>query len=205
VSIYENKNRATGEVWYNGSMNTQTLILAGGCFWCVEHDLRQAIGVTEVISGYTGDTEENANYEKVSAQETKHREAIEVTYDTSITTYRALVQFFIDHIDPTDSTGQFADKGYQYQPAIYYANEEEKEIAKDILQELKDSHMYDEDIVVAIEERKPFYKAEEYHQNYSEKNKVHYALYRQGSGRESFVNKTCALREEKKIEWKQEK
>ncbi len=186
-------------------MNTQTLILAGGCFWCVEHDLREAPGVTQVISGYTGDTKENANYEAVSAYETKHREAVEVTYDTSLTSYRALVQLFIDHIDPTDSTGQFADKGYQYQTAIYYANRDEKEIAESVIQELTDSHMYDRGIVVAIEERKPFYIAEEYHQNYTEKNKVHYALYRQGSGRESFVNKTCAIREEKKINWKQAK
>lgn len=182
--------------------NTQTLILAGGCFWCVEHDLREAPGVIQVVSGYTGDTEQNADYYSVASHKTKHREAVEVTYDTTVTTYRVLLQFFLDHIDPTDATGQFADKGYQYQPAIYYENEREKEIAESVLQELTDSHMYDKDIVVAIEERKPFYKAEEEHQNYAEKNKVHYALYRQGSGRENFVNRTCAIREEKKIQWK---
>ncbi len=186
-------------------MDTQTLILAGGCFWCVEHDLRKAPGVVQVLSGYTGDTEENANYYRVASHKTSHREVVEVTYDGDVTTYRAILQFFIDHIDPTDRTGQFADKGYQYQPAIYYTNEEEKEIAESVLEELKDSHTYDKEIVVAIEERKPFYKAEEEHQNYSEKNKVHYALYRNGSGRENFVNKTCAIREEKKINWKQAK
>ncbi len=108
-------------------MNEKTLILAGGCFWCVEHDLRHAEGVLNVVSGYTGDTRENANYETVSAHLTKHRESIEITYDSSITTYRALVQFFLDHIDPTDNTGQFADRGYQYEPVIYYENTDEKE------------------------------------------------------------------------------
>jgi methionine-S-sulfoxide reductase len=183
-------------------MKKKTLILAGGCFWCVEHDLRHAEGVLDVISGYTGDTQDNATYDAVSAHRTKHREAVQVTYDPTLTTYRALIQFFIDHIDPTDSTGQFADKGYQYQPAIYYKNDEEKEITESIIQELKGSHMYESEIVVAIEERKPFYPAEEEHQNYAEKNQLHYALYRNGSGRENFVNKTCAIREEKKIVWK---
>ncbi len=183
-------------------MEQKTLIVAGGCFWCVEHDLRKAPGVIKVVSGYTGDSQKNATYEAVSAHRTKHREAVEVTYDPTLTTYRELLQFFIDHIDPTDSTGQFADKGYQYQPAIYYENGEEKEITESVVQELKDSHMYESEIVVAIEERKPFYGAEEEHQNYAEKNKVHYALYRNGSRRENFVNKTCAIREEKKIVWK---
>ncbi len=186
-------------------MEKKTLILAGGCFWCVEHDLREAPGVLEVVSGYTGDTAENATYSKVASHKTLHREAVEVTYDATVTTYRAILQFFIDHIDPTDGSGQFADKGYQYQPAIYYRDQEEKEIARSVLGELKNSHVYNTEIVVAIEERKPFYRAEEEHQNYAEKNKVHYALYRQGSGRERFINKTCAIREEKKIIWKQEK
>lgn len=185
-------------------MEKKTLIVAGGCFWCVEHDLRIAPGVTKVISGYTGDSQENANYEAVSAHTTKHREAVEVTYDPTQTTYRALVQFFIDHIDPTDATGQFADKGYQYQPAIYYASSEEKEVAESILEELRESHLYDKDIIVSIEPALPFYPAEEYHQNYAEKNKVHYALYREGSGRERFVNRTCTIREEKKIQWRVE-
>lgn len=186
-------------------MNTKTIILAGGCFWCVEHDLKNAEGVIEVVSGYTGDTKENADYESVSAHKTKHREAVCITYNTEMTTYRALVQFFLDHIDPTDSTGQFADKGYQYEPVIYYKDTTEKEITESILEELAASRLYDKKIVVKIEPEQEFFKAEEYHQNYSENNAFRYSVYRNGSGREDFVNNTCIIRDQKNIQWKQKK
>ena len=186
-------------------MNTKTIVLAGGCFWCVEHDLKQAEGVVQVLSGYTGDTKDNADYESVSLHKTKHREAVQVTYNSEITTYRALVQFFLDHIDPTNDTGQFADKGYQYEPVIYYKDSIEKETAESTLEELSLSGLYDKKIVVKIEEEQPFFSAEEYHQNYSEKNAFQYGMYRSGSGREDFVSNTCTIRDQKNIQWKQPK
>ena len=177
---------------------TKSLILAGGCFWCVEHDLREAPGVIAVTSGYSGGDTTSPNYEN----HTGHKEVVLVEYDDTKTTYKKLLQFFIDHIDPTDNGGQFADRGKSYMSGIFYENSEEKTIAEGVIKELDDSHVYEIPAKVEILERKPFYKAEEYHQNYAEKNPTHYTMYRTGSGREGFVNKTCAIRDEKKIQWK---
>lgn len=174
-------------------------IFAGGCFWCVEHDFHEAVGAVHVVSGYTGGSTPNPTYENHA----DHREAIEVEYNPGKTSYKKLVQFFLDHIDPTDTGGQFFDRGSAYKTAIYYANDEEKKIAEDLLKELDESHIYNKPHAVEILLALPFYKAEEYHQNYAEKNPVHYAAYRAGSGRENFVNRTCAIREEKHINWKE--
>ena len=179
-----------------------TVIFAGGCFWCVEHDLREAEGVTEVVSGYTGGTIANPTYEQVCSETSGHREAVEVTYDSEKTSFKKLTQYFLDHIDPTDQSGQFADKGESYKSAIFYATPEERQIAESLLQELNESKLYGKPTAVDVLPQSAFYKAEEYHQNYEEKNPVHYGLYRAGSGREAFVNRTCAIREEKKMNWK---
>ena len=175
----------------------KSIILGGGCFWCVEHDLREANGVTNVISGYSGGDSVDPSYEN----HTGHREVVLVEYDDSKTTYKKVLEFFIDHIDPTDEGGQFGDRGESYKSAIYYENNEEKIIAEKVLQELNESQVYDRPSIVDVLPRKTFYKAEEYHQNYAEKNTFHYSIYRQGSGREGFVNKTCQIREEKNINW----
>jgi methionine-S-sulfoxide reductase len=175
------------------------VIFAGGCFWCVEHDLHEADGVVQVVSGYSGGTTPNPTYENHG----DHREAVEVEYNPSKTSFKKLTQFFLDHIDPTDPSGQFADRGAGYQTAIFYQTDEEKEIALSLLQEVNDAHMYDRPTAVEVLPATLFYKAEEYHQNYAEKNPTHYALYRKGSGREDFVNRTCAIREEKHIAWKE--
>lgn len=173
-------------------------IFAGGCFWCVEHDLHEADGVVSVVSGYSGGESTNPNYENHKG----HREAVEVEYDPNKTSYKKLVQFFLDHIDPTDAGGQFGDRGESYQTVIYYMNDEEKNIGESLLRELDESHVYDKPHAVQVLQATPFYKAEDYHQNYAEKNPDHYKAYRKGSGREDFVNRTCAIREEKHINWK---
>ena len=176
---------------------TKSLILAGGCFWCVEHDMREASGVLTVTSGYSGGESTSPTYEN----HTGHREVILVEYDDTKTTYKKLLQYFIDHIDPTDPSGQFADRGDSYTTAIFYETDQEKVIAEAVLQELDSSHVYTLPHAIVVLPRKEFYKAEEYHQNYAEKNPTHYSLYRNGSGREGFVNRTCAIREEKNIPW----
>lgn len=183
-------------------MNTQTIILAGGCFWCIEHDMRHIPGVLDVVSGYTGDTAASANYEQVSSHATKHREAIQVTYDSSVTSFRAVVQAFCEYIDPTDGQGQFADRGYQYEPVIYTKNDTQAATATEILAELENTGLYEKPIAIKIESELPFYLAESYHQNYAEKNGAHYQSYRIGSGREGFVQNTCTIRETKNIQWK---
>jgi methionine-S-sulfoxide reductase len=174
------------------------IILAGGCFWCVEHDLRGLLGVLDVTSGYSGGQEPNPNY----YSHKDHREAVEVTYDTDKISFKKVIQFFLDHIDPTDMGGQFYDRGLVYQTAIFYATEAEKLVSQALLKELNESHIYDKPATVEVLPFTMFYKAEEEHQNYAEKNPVHYAMYRRGSGREVQVNRTCAIREEKHIIWK---
>ncbi len=176
-----------------------SLILAGGCFWCVEHDLHEAEGVVSVTSGYSGGESASPTYENHSG----HKEVVLVEYDDEKTTYKKVLQFFIDHIDPTDDGGQFGDRGQSYTTAIFYANDEEKNIAESVLKELNESHVYDRPSQVEVLARTAFYKAEDYHQNYAEKNPLRYSMYRTGSGREDFVNKTCQIREEKKINWKE--
>jgi methionine-S-sulfoxide reductase len=177
---------------------TRSLILAGGCFWCVEHDLREASGVITVTSGYSGGESDTSTYEN----HTGHREVVFVEYDSAKVTYKKLLQFFIDHIDPTDEGGQFADRGTSYRTAMFYENDSEKNDCEAVLNELNESHVYQVNARVDVLPRMPFYKAEEYHQGYAEKNPVHYSLYRNGSGREAFVNRTCQIREEKKVFWK---
>jgi methionine-S-sulfoxide reductase len=184
------------------TLRQDTAIFAGGCFWCVEHDLRAIPGVTNVVSGYSGGDKPNPTYAEVCSETTGHREAVEVTYNVDMVSYKKLCQFFLDHIDPTDSGGQFFDRGESYKTAIFYADEEEKTIAESLLAELNASGLFDRKVAVDILPKKPFYPAEEYHQNYAEKNPAHYGAYAAGSGRVQFVVQTCAVRDEKKIQWK---
>lgn len=170
---------------------------AGGCFWCVEHDLKEIPGVIDAVSGYMGEGE-TPTYESHRG----FREAVEVTFDPLVTNFKKITQFFLDHIDPTDSGGQFADRGESYKTAIYYQTEVEKNTANALLTELGESGVYDKPVTVEILPRVQFFKAEEYHQKYAEKNPVGYKLYRNGSGREDFTNQVCQIREEKKVSWK---
>lgn len=191
IVVYKKQN-----TWYSINM-IKTLILAGGCFWCVEHDLREASGVVSVVSGYSGGASIDPTYENHSG----HKEVVLVEYDDEKTSYKKVLQFFIDHIDPTDDRGQFGDRGKSYTTAIFYENDEEKNIAESALKELNDSHVYERPSRVEVLPCMAFYKAEEYHQNYADKNPLRYSMYRSGSGREGFVNKTCQIREKKKISW----
>lgn len=177
---------------------TKKAYFAGGCFWCVEHDLRQVVGVLNVTSGYSGGSQPDPTY----YNHKDHRESVEVEYDSDKTSFKKLTQFFLDHIDPTDVGGQFYDRGLVYQTAIFYTEEDEKIEAERLLKELEDSQLYDKPIVVEVLPFTTFYKAEDVHQNYAEKNPEHYDAYRQGSGREARVAMTCAIREDKKIIWK---
>lgn len=173
-------------------------IFAGGCFWCTESDLRKIDGVLDVVSGYSGENEGNPTYENHEG----YREAVLVTYDETKVSFKKLCQFFLDHIDPTDGGGQFYDRGESYKTAIYFENEEEKDIAGGLLVELGESGLFDKPIAVDVLPKGSFYKAEEYHQDYADKNPVRYELYKQGSGRVIFVNQVCQVREERKIHWR---
>lgn len=171
---------------------------AGGCFWCTEHDLKALPGVLKAISGYAGDKKGRPSYEDHRG----YREAVEVEYDPALITFKKLCQFFLDSIDPTDAGGQFYDRGESYKTAIYVSDDEEKKVAEGLLLELGESEIYDKPIVVEVLPKPYFYDAEEYHQDYADKNPDHYNAYATGSGRKNLQQKVCQIREEKHIKWK---
>jgi methionine-S-sulfoxide reductase len=167
--------------------NVKTAVFAGGCFWCIESDFEKLDGVYEAVSGYSGGSEETANYKTVSYTETGHFEAVEVSYDPNKVSYSELLEYFWTHIDPTDPNGQFCDKGSSYRSAIFYANADEKSIVDKSLAALKESKPFKYDIVTTIAEATPFYRAEEYHQDYYKKNPIRYRIYRKGCGRDKTI------------------
>ena len=164
-----------------------TAIFAGGCFWCIESDFEKLEGVKEVVSGYTGGSADTADYKTVTYKQTGHLEAVRVSYDPEIVSYQKLVDYFWRHIDPTDPNGQFCDKGHSYQSALYYSNDSEKKIAEQSLAELQKNKPFDGEIVTPLLTAKPFYLAEEYHQDYYKKNPIRYNIYRRGCGRDNRV------------------
>lgn len=164
-----------------------TAIVAGGCFWCIESEIQDLPGVKEAISGYTGGTEDEANYHDVSSGQTDHLEAVQVVYDPDEISYLQILNVFWQNIDPTDSGGQFADRGNQYKTAIFYKTDEEKKIAEDSKKALEASGRFKGKIVTPILPEKPFYPAEDNHQDYYKKNSMHYNMYKVGSGRAGFI------------------
>ena len=146
-------------------------------------------GVLDVRAGYTGGKTKNPSYGEVSTGSTGHIEAIEITYDPSKVSYERLLEIFWRQIDPTDDTGQFADKGSQYVTAVFYADDAQKKAAEKSKKELEDSGIFKKKIVTKIRPASEFYYAEDYHQDYYKKNPLHYNLYKNGSGRAGFLKK----------------
>lgn len=163
---------------------------AGGCFWCTEADFEKLEGVIEVLSGYAGGRAQTATYSQTSSKKTKHREVVQVKYDTSKLSFKDLADYHLKHIDPTDNEGQFVDRGFVYSPAIFYKSETEKTTAEQAVTQLKALNVFENEINIAVEEAKNFYPAEDYHQNYYLKNPVRYKYYRNGSGRDDFLKTT---------------
>lgn len=168
---------------------------AGGCFWCMVSPFMETPGVNGVISGYTGGHKENPTYEDVCANMTGHREAVQVAYDPGLISYEQLLDVYWRSIDPTDPGGQFFDRGEPYKTAIFYHNDRQKEIAEQSKRALAESGKFDRDIITEILPAGVFYPAEEYHQDYYCKNPLHYKKYRQGSGRDTFLEKHWGLEE----------
>lgn len=173
-------------------------VFGGGCFWCMEPPFEQLEGVVDVIAGYSGGDEVNPTYEQVSSGQTSHIESVRVTYDPDVISYEELLKTFWRSIDPTDEGGQFADRGDYYKTAIFYNTEEEKIAAQKSKKELDESRIFSKPVVTAILPAKPFYPAEEYHQNYYKKNVLHYNAYKVGSGRAGFLDSTWKNRPENK-------
>ena len=166
--------------------------LAGGCFWCMEPPFEAIGGVLSVVSGYTGGKEVAPSYADVAYGRTGHVEAVRVTYDPSKVSYGYLLEVFWRQIDPTDAGGQFADRGKQYQSAIFVHDDEQRAMAERSKRELHQRGVFAKPIVTPIRNAGPFYAAEEYHQDYYKKNPAHYKRYRHGSGRAGFLASTWA-------------
>jgi len=181
---HENTARNTME---EQVIKLETATFAGGCFWCMESDFEKVDGVAEVISGYTGGHKENPTYEEVSSGGTGHVEAVQVHYDPTKVTYRKLLDVFWSHVDPTDPGGQFADQGSQYRTAIFYHNEEQRQLAEQSREELNKLGRFEKPVVTEIIPFSRFYKAEEYHQDYYRKHSMRYKYYRSHSGRDRFL------------------
>jgi methionine-S-sulfoxide reductase len=172
------------------SKNLEKATFAGGCFWCMQHPFDELTGVVSTAVGYTGGQKENPTYEEVCAGKTGHAEAIEIQYDSSQIAYSRLLDIFWRNIDPTTLNRQVADVGTKYRTAIFYHSDEQKSLAEASKEEMDISGIYDKPIVTEITPASTFYKAEEYHQKYYEKCPVRYKLYKSGTGREQYLDKT---------------
>lgn len=165
----------------------ETAIFAGGCFWCMVKPFDTQPGIKSVVSGYTGGHVANPTYEQVCSHTTGHTEAVKITFDPEIMPYEKLVQIYWQQTDPTDAMGQFQDRGDNYRPVIFVKDEHQRQVAEKSRQALIDSGKFDEPIVTKIEDAKPFYEAEEAHQDFYRKDPLRYAMQEAG-GREKFVN-----------------
>lgn len=162
----------------------EEMIVAGGCFWCTESDFEKITGVQEAISGYSGGTLDNPRYKQVGTNRTGHLEVVKVIYDPAVVTYRQLVDYYWRTIDPTDSRGQFCDKGHSYTTAIFVTPEQRAD-AESSLKDVTANKPFSADIVTQILPAVTFYAAEDYHQDYYKKNPTNYYRYRTGCGRDA--------------------
>ncbi|HSG29087.1 MAG TPA: peptide-methionine (R)-S-oxide reductase MsrB [Candidatus Krumholzibacterium sp.] len=176
-----------GEEKEMGEDRTLTATFAGGCFWCTEADFEKIEGVIEVISGYTGGDTDDPSYKEVSSGGTGHVEAVQVHYDPSRITYKDLLAVFWTHVDPTDPGGQFVDRGSQYESAIFYHDESQRELAEFSKRKLDESGIFGRPLATKIRKFEKFYEAEDYHQGYYKTCPVQYRMYRSGSGRDRFI------------------
>ncbi|MFC6040180.1 peptide-methionine (S)-S-oxide reductase MsrA [Paenisporosarcina macmurdoensis] len=170
-------------------MSLEKATFAGGCFWCMVKPFDSYDGIHAVVSGYTGGDLENPTYEQVCTNSTGHKEAVQITFDSSVFPYEQLVELFWMQIDPTDPGGQFYDRGSSYESAVFYHSDRQKEIAEASKIAMQTSGKFSKPIVTPILEAKPFYPAEQYHQDYYKKNPTHYNRYQVGSGRAGFKQK----------------
>ncbi len=165
------------------------IIVAGGCFWCTESEYEHQAGVIEAVSGYADSAVDNPRYADVGSGKVKAREAVQVIYDEKLISTAKILELYFRHIDPTDAGGQFADRGYQYSPAIYYFNDVQKNLATILIQKIEKTGKFSSPLKVEVLPYTNFYTAEEYHQDYKDKNPVRYAAYREANGRNAFIRK----------------
>jgi len=157
-------------------------VFAGGCFWCVESEFDDVAGVQSAVSGYTGGSEQNPTYGKVSSKLTGHAEAVRVVYDPNVVTYAELLDLFWRNIDPFQANGQFCDLGKPYRSGVFFQDETQKALAESTRDEV--AARFGKDVVTEVTQGETFWLAEEYHQDFHRKNPAHYQRYRKGCGRD---------------------
>lgn len=168
---------------------TETTMVAGGCFWCVEADLEKLSGVIRAVSGYAEGSTENPTYSDYA--QNGHREVVEVTYNPDVVSFEQILIYAMKHMDPTDGDGSFHDRGEYYAPAFYYENETQKSIIGNLLSEVDEYGPYDKPLAVDVVKLPIFWEAEEYHQDYYKGtlSQLKYKYYRSGSGRDAYIEK----------------
>ena len=150
--------------------STEVATLAGGCFWCLEAVYDQLKGVQDVVSGYSGGRVENPSYKEVCTGKTGHTEVVQVTFDPSVVSYRELLEVFFTIHDPTTLNRQGADVGTQYRSAIFYHSPEQKLTAGEVIHEMESGKVWDRPILTELVAFTIFYPAEDYHQEYFQRN-----------------------------------
>jgi len=168
-----------------GAADERRAVFAGGCFWCVEADFDKLEGVLATTSGFAGGRVENPTYEEVTYGDTGHLEVVEVRYDPDVVAYAELVAYHLRHIDPLDAGGQFCDRGESYTTAVFYSSADEKAAANAAVAEAEAA--LGETVATTVRELTAFYPAEDYHQDYYEKNPLRYRFYRTSCGRDRRV------------------
>ena len=162
---------------------TQIATFAAGCYWCVESDFDRVKGVLETTPGFMGGKTEKPTYEEVSSGATGHAEAVNVTYDPAVVSYKELLDAYWLNVDPLDGTGQFCDRGSQYRPAIFVYNDEQKKLAEDSKKAIEDSKKFKEPVVVEINAVSAFTPAPD--PDFYKTNPIRYKFYRAGCGRDA--------------------
>ena len=165
---------------------SEEAIFAGGCFWCLEHDLEKLDGVVSAESGYSGGDLINPTYENHSG----HQEVVKVTFDSDTISYKELLKQYWFNIDPFDNQGQFCDRGDSYKPVIFTSNQEQEREVKESKKSIsRDLNIPSDQLKVAIIDSKTFWVAEDYHQDFAVKNPLKYNFYRTSCGRDNRLKK----------------
>ncbi|MCP3742128.1 peptide-methionine (S)-S-oxide reductase MsrA [Rossellomorea sp. BNER] len=170
------------------SEHLELATFAGGCFWCMVQPFDEIPGIENIVSGYSGGHVENPTYEDVKSGRSGHYEVVQITYNPLKFTYERLLELYWPQIDPTDDGGQFQDRGESYRTAIFYHNMHQKELAEKTKADITDSGRFNKPIVTKILPAKPFYPAEDYHQDFYKKSPKEYKEDREKSGRDEFIN-----------------
>jgi peptide-methionine (S)-S-oxide reductase len=153
-----------------GEQRLETATLGGGCFWCLEAIFERLEGVEKVVSGYTGGRVPDPSYEQVCSGLTGHAEVVQITFDPAVLPYRELLEIFFAFHDPTTLNRQGNDVGTQYRSAIYYHSPEQERTAREVIEQLRRDGTWDDAIVTEVTPLDRFYPAEEYHQQYFQRN-----------------------------------